>query len=147
MTLKEEIRSDLTAAMKEKDSLKLSTLRLLVSAITNAEKERGNELSDEEVLEAVTREAKKRTEAIEAYKKAGRDELADKEAKEKEILQKYLPPQLSDEELKTIIAAAVKETGASEKRDMSKVMSVVMPKVKGKADGRKVNEIVNEMLG
>ncbi|RJQ33078.1 MAG: GatB/YqeY domain-containing protein [Actinobacteria bacterium] len=146
MSLKEEIRKDLTEAMKAKKSLKVSTLRLLIAGITNSEKEKGQDLSDEQVLEVVVKEAKKRSESIEEYKKAGRNELADKESQEKEILQKYLSAQLSDEEIKKIVKDTITESAATDKKDIGKVMSLVMPQVKGKADGRRVNQIVNKML-
>ncbi len=142
----DEIRNDLKDAMKAQDKLRTSTLRLLISAVRNKEIDSGQQLSDEDLLSVLSTEVKKRRESVEEYTKANRNELAQKEQKEIEILQKYMPEQLSDEEVKGLVEDAVKQSGAVSKKDMGKVMQILMPKVKGKADGRKVSQLVNEKL-
>jgi uncharacterized protein YqeY len=148
MRLAEQIQSDLTTAMKARDTETVATLRMVVAAIKNARVEGGRtgDLSDEETMDILTREAKKRNEAAEAYDQAGRDELAAKERSELAILQRYLPEQLGEDELRALVDEAVAETGASQPGDMGRVMSAVMPKVKGRADGKQVNAIVRERL-
>lgn len=148
MSLADQIQSDLTAAMKSRDAETVATLRMVVAAIKNARVEGGRtgDLSDEETMDILTREAKKRNEAAEAYDQAGRDELAGKERSELAILQRYLPEQLGEDELRAVVDEAIAETGASEPSDMGKVMSAVMPKVKGRADGKQVNAMVRERL-
>ena len=145
--LLEKINQDLVLAMKSKDALTTSTLRLLIAATRNKEitlREAGKaELTDEQIIEVVGSEIKKRKDAIEAYVQGGRQELADKEANEIKILQKYLPEQMSDEELKKII----KEIIASGADNFGKIMGQAMAKVKGKADGAKVGEMVKKLLG
>lgn len=149
--LKEDIQKDLNAAVKEKSEIASLTLRMLLAAILSKEKEKRfktkeENLTDEEVLEVIASEAKKRGEAIEAYEKGGRQELAEKEKKELEVLAKYLPEQLSEQELKNIVAEAIKESGAENSKDVGRVMAQIMPKVKGKADGSRVSQIVKELL-
>ncbi len=147
MGLKEQIMQDMKEAMKSKDSLKVSTLRLLISEIKNKEIEKRGELSDDEILAVIQKAVKQRKESIEKYKEAGRTDLAEKEEKELKILESYLPQPLSKEELEAIIEEAIKETGATTPKDMGKVMKVVMPKVRGRADGKLVNQMVREKLG
>jgi uncharacterized protein len=148
MALTDQIQSDLTTAMKARDTETVATLRMVVAAIKNARVESGRtgELSDEETLGLLTREAKKRTEAATAYEDAGRAELAAKERSELAILQRYLPEQLEDEALSGLVDEAIAEVGASSPGDLGKVMSAVMPKVRGRADGKRVNAIVRERL-
>jgi hypothetical protein len=148
MALAEQLQSDLTAAMKARDTETVGTLRMVVAAVRNARVAAGQsgDVSDEQALELLTREAKKRSEAAEAYATAGRDELADKERRELAIIQRYLPEQLDDATLRTLVDEAVAETGASGAGDLGKVMSAVMPKVKGRADGKAVNAMVRERL-
>ncbi|RMG71146.1 MAG: GatB/YqeY domain-containing protein [Nitrospirae bacterium] len=146
MTIKEKIDSDLKEALKSGDSLSVSILRLLKSAIKNKEIEKSSPLSDEDVLSVLSSQAKQLREAISEYEKAGRHELAEKERKELSVLQRYLPEQLSEEELRKLIAEVIAETGASTPRDMGKVMKTLMPRVKGRADGKVVNQMVKEML-
>jgi len=104
-------------------------------------------LTDEEIIEVISAEAKKRRESIEGFQKGNRQELADKEKKELEILEKYLPEQLSQEELKKLVQEAIAKVGAKEMRDMGKIMQELMPKIKGKADGSSVSKAVKELLG
>lgn len=149
MALPEQIQSDLTAAMKARDKETVKTLRMIVAAIRNARVEggRSGDLSDEETLALLTREAKKRTEAAEAYDQAGRPELAAEERAELEIVRRYLPEQLGEEEIRAAVDEAVAETGAQGPGDLGRVMSAVMPKLRGRADGKAVNAIVRERLG
>jgi len=164
MALKERIQGDLNEAMKGKEELKCSVLRMTIAVILNREKEKRyklikekpdlkeseiakeSQLIDEEVLEVVSSEIKKRRESVAGYEKGGRDELAKKEKKEIEILQKYLPEQLLEEELKKLVKEAIDKVGAKEQKDMGKVMAELMPRVKGKADGSLVSKVVKELL-
>jgi uncharacterized protein len=135
------------AAMKARDSARVSALRMLMSAVKNTEVERGHELTDEEVIEVAAREAKRRRESIDAFRSGGRDDLVQKESAELAILESYLPDQLSAEELERVVEEAIAETGASAPKDMGAVMKVVMPKVKGRADGSVVSAAVKSRLG
>jgi len=149
-TLKERLRSDLTVAIKGRDKLRSGTIRMVLTAITEAEVAGSEavELSDQQVLDVVIREAKKRREAEEAYADAGRAELAAKEHAESEVLADYLPQQLTQTEIAAIVANAIDATGAGElgMRGMGKVMAQVTPQTKGKADGRVVAAEVKRQL-
>lgn len=150
MSLAERIQSDLTAAMKARDRDTTATLRMALAAVKNlrvAEGRGGAEPSDEEVLGLLATEAKRRREAAAAYRDAGREELAAKEEAELAIIERYLPAQLGEEELRELIADTVTRTGASGPGDLGKVMGAVMPQVKGRADGKLVNRLVREALG
>ena len=147
MTLKERLKTELVEAMKAKDALKVSTIRLISSTIKNREIDGRVELDDEAVLGVLSTAAKQRRESIEQYEKGGRQELADKEKAELAIIQTYMPSQLGRDEIVAIIKEAVSETGAAGAKDMGKVMKALMPKVKGKADGKLVGELVKEVLG
>ena len=146
--LKSQLKSDLTTAMKDRDELTTATLRMLLTAVTNEEVagKSARELSDDEVLKVINREAKKRREAAEAFADAGRAEQADRERAEETVLDRYLPVQLSDEELATLVAQAVAEAGATEARQMGLVMKAVQPAVAGRADGKRVSEEVRRQL-
>jgi len=164
MTLKETIQKDLNEAIKKKKELNSTVLRMLLAAVLNKEKEKRfkltkekpdlkeeelvkeSQLADEEVIEVVSFEVKKRKEAVADYEKGERQELAEKEKKEMEILQKYLPEQLSEEEIKKLAQEAIKKTGAKEQKDMGKVMAELMSQIKGKADGTLVSEVVKDLL-
>ncbi|MEU6462721.1 GatB/YqeY domain-containing protein [Streptomyces sp. NPDC046976] len=150
-TLKSKLQDDLNAAIKERNELRSSTLRLTLSAITNEEVagKQKRELSDDEVLKVITREAKKRREAAEAFAKGGRAESAEREKAEGEVLAEYLPQQLSDEELDAIVSQAVAEAraaGAEGPRAMGAVMKIVNPKVAGQAEGGRVAAAVKKLL-
>ncbi|WP_199570621.1 GatB/YqeY domain-containing protein [Streptomyces murinus] len=150
-TLKSKLQDDLNAAIKERNELRSSTLRLTLSAITNEEVagKQKRELSDDEVLKVITREAKKRREAAEAFAKGGRAESAEREKAEGEVLAEYLPQQLSDDELDEIVAQAVAEAraaGAEGPRAMGAVMKIVNPKVAGQAEGGRVATAVKKLL-
>lgn len=147
MNLKSRLSEDMKTAMKAGEKLKVSTLRLASSAVTYAEKDKKRELTEEETMEVVIREVKKRREAIEEYGKAGRSDLADKEQAEADVLAVYLPEPLSEAEVTDIIKKAIDESGAMGPSDMGKVMGLVIPKTKGRADGKRVNEIVRTLLG
>jgi len=147
MSLREDITSDMKGAMKAGDKEKLATLRLLVNSIKNKEIDAKHELSDAEVHEVIGTMVRQRQDSIDQYTKGGRDDLAEKEEAEMELLKSYLPPQLSEDEVRDIVKEVVAETGASGMGDMGKVMKGVMPKVKGKAEGRMVNAVVKEVLG
>ena len=147
MNLTQKIDEDLKAAMKAREELKLSTLRLLKAAISNVAIQKGKPaLEDAEVLEAIVKLLKQREESVAAFTKGGRPEMAEKEQKEAGILKAYLPPGLSDEELKGIIQAAIRETQAAGPQALGAVMKAVMPKVAGRADGSKISQFVKEAL-
>ena len=149
MSLNETIAGDLTAAMKAKDAARTSALRMLKAAVTNKGMvEKGRDLEDTEVLQVVASLVKQRRDSIEQFAKAGRTDLVDKETAEIAILEHYLPPAVSPEEIDAAVAAAIAETGAASVKDMGKVMKAVMPKLAGKnADGKAVNEAVRRKLG
>jgi uncharacterized protein YqeY len=143
---KEQLTADMKTAMKAKDQLRLSTIRLVRSAVKNAEIDKGGSLSEEELIGVIAREAKKRREAIALYEQGGRSELAEKESRELDVLQEYLPEQLSEAEIGRLVDEAIADTGAAGPREMGKVMAALMPKVKGKADGALVSAIVKDKL-
>lgn len=148
MALTDQLQADMTAAMKARDAETVATLRMVIAAVKNAKVSAGHsgDVTDEETLELLTREAKKRNEAAEAYDAAGRDELAAKERRELEIIRRYLPEQLDEDTVRSLVDEAIADTGASGPSDLGKVMSAVMPKVKGRADGKVVNRVVRERL-
>lgn len=147
-TLKAQLRTDLTTAMKARDELRSATIRMTLAAITNEEVagKVARELSDDEVLKVIGREVKKRKEAAEAFAGAGRTEQAAREVAEGDVLTAYLPAQLSDEELQALVDAAVAETGAEGPRGMGAVMKVLTPRVAGRADGSRVAALVKAKL-
>ena len=148
MPLSDKVNSDITAAMKAKDAARLSALRMLKAAITTKGVEKGHDLDDAEVLQVVSSLVKQRRDSVDQFSKAGRTDLVDKETAEIVILEAYLPPAASPEEVEAAVAAAIAETGASSPKDMGKVMKAVMPKLAGKnADGRAINEAVRRKLG
>jgi hypothetical protein len=148
MSLKQQIISDMTAAMKAKDAARTSTLRMLKAAITNREKEGGTEIGDEEVTKLLRSQLKQRRDSVEQYQKGGRQDLADKEQAEITIIEAYLPQAASQEEIDQAVAAAITETGASSMKDMGVVMKAAMARLAGKnADGKAVSEAVKAKLG
>src|SRR5687767_15885071 len=137
MLLRDKINGDIATAMKAKDAARLSALRMMKAAITNKGVEKGHDLEDAEVLQVLVSLVKQRRDSIEQFSKAGRTDLVDKESAEMVILEEYLPPGASPEEVAAAVAAAVAETGATTVKDMGKVMKAVMPKLAGKsADAR-----------
>ena len=145
--LRDQIGDEMRASMKARDPVRTSTLRLLMTAMKNAQVERGHELEDDEVVEVIGREAKRRRESIDAYTAANRQDLADKEAAELAILESYLPAQLGSDELAALVDEAIAEVGATDAKAMGQVMKAVMPKVKGRADGGAVSAMVKQRLG
>lgn len=147
MTLKEQITSDLTAAMKARDAARTSTLRMVKAAFMNREIEKRTALDEDESLKLLRSMVKQRHDSIEQYVKGDRQELADKEQAEIEIIEAYLPQGASDEQIEAAVSAAIAETGAASPKDMGKVMKAVQAKLAGQnADGRKVSEIVKSRL-
>lgn len=155
MTLKERISDDLKSAMKDGDAVRRETLRSLLTAINNAEVARVNvkdeaasrqALADADIFDVFQKQAKQRRESVAEYDKAGRQDLVDREAAELAIIETYLPQQLSRDEIAAEVRAVISEVGASGPSDKSKVMPVIMGRLKGKADGRMINEVVTEQL-
>lgn len=147
--LKQQLQDELKKSMLARDELRTSTLRMILSALNYFEIQKGGagyEATNEEILDVISKEAKKRKESIDIYQKANRPELAKKETKELEILQAYLPQQLGENEIRILVKEIITQTGASSMSDIGKVMGGLMPKVKGKADGSLVNKIVKEEL-
>ncbi|OGZ64113.1 MAG: hypothetical protein A3A98_03990 [Candidatus Staskawiczbacteria bacterium RIFCSPLOWO2_01_FULL_40_39] len=162
--IKQQIQLDANSALKSGDQFSCGVLRMALSAINAKEKEKRykvskeapeleeeallkkSELSDDEIIGVISSEIKKRKDAIALYEKGSRQELADKEQKEVQILQKYLPEQLSEEELKKLIEESISKTGAQEIKDMGKIMADLMPKIKGKADNSQVSRVIKELL-
>ncbi len=164
MKFREKIQADLKAALLEKREVELSVLRMLFTSITNKEKEKRYKISklkpelhdlelekesylqDDEVLDTISTEIKKRRDAIVLYEKGQRQELADKEKKEIQILEKYLPEQLSEAKIKELVQAAILKVGAKDVKDTGKIMAEVMPQVKGRAEGSLISKAVRELL-
>ena len=161
MSLKEKIKIEFKEAFKTKDELKLSVLKMLNSEITNAEISKRTKfaksgetadlaarsiLTDGEVLEVIGREIKKRKDAAEMYEKGNRKDLAAREKQEAEILYSYMPPQMTEEEIKNLAKKAKEKSGAKDQKETGKVMAILMPQVKGRADGATVNRIVKELF-
>ena len=149
MSLKETIQADIKKAMIEKNALRVSVLRMVMAAVLNKEKEKRaktEELTDDNVLEIISSEAKKRKDSIEQYEKGGRQDLAEKEKEELEILSAYLPEQMSEEEVRNAVKEKISRLDASGPQDMGKVMGALMAELKNKADGAVVKKIVEEEL-
>lgn len=146
MELKAEIQDAMKAAMRRGDRVTLSTLRLLLSALHNEEIKGRRELTQEETLKTIASLYKQGQESIEYFRKGGRSDLVEKEEAELEILQRYLPEALSEDEVRALIRSAVEEVGAAGVKDLGKVMKQVMPQVTGRVDGKRVSEIAKEIL-
>lgn len=142
----EQISKELLEAMKARDAVRTSTLRMLISALRNKEIEKKKTLHEGDVLEVVQSEAKRRRESVEEYTKAARPDLAAKEEAEFNVLKVYLPQALSEAELKAMVQSAVQSSGAKGPPDMGRVMSVVMPQIKGRADGKQAQALVQKAL-
>ena len=153
MPIRDRIVADLTAAMKAKDATRLGVIRMLKSRIMEAEVEQrglkgaGYVLEDEECLAEIAAYAKQRRDSIVAFRQGGKEELAKKEEAELAIIQQYLPAQLSEDEVRRVVAAAIAESGATSAKDIGAIMKIVMPTLKGVADGAVVSRIVRELLG
>jgi uncharacterized protein len=146
VTLASRLQTDLTAAIRAHDDLRRDTLRMVISAAYNESKRARRDLTDDEVVQVLTREVKTRNESVEAYAAAGRTEMAERERAEIGVIKSYLPEQLNPAELERLVRDAVDESGATSARDMGKVMAALMPKVRGRADGKVVSALVNEEL-
>ncbi|MDQ2922387.1 MAG: GatB/YqeY domain-containing protein [Acidobacteriota bacterium] len=148
MTLKQQIISDLTASMKAQDAPRTSTLRMVKAAVMNREIEKGGDLDEEEMMKLLGSLVKQRHDSVEQYEKAARQDLANKEKAEIEVIENYLPQATSHEAMEAAVAAAITETGASSMKDMGKVMKSVQTALAGKnTDGRTLSEIVKSKLG
>ena len=146
MSLKDSLQKDMIAAMKAKDKATLSTVRMLRAAVANEEINLGHDLSADEEISVLSHELKQRKDSLQEFEEAGRDEAVEKLKNEIKIVQKYMPAQLSAEEVKEVVQTTIEEIGATSKADFGKVMGAVMPKLKGKADGKLVNSTVKELL-
>lgn len=148
MSIKDRLTEDMKQAMKDKEAgkLRLSVIRMVRASIKNAEIDQKKELGDEEVLEVIAREVKMRRDSIAEFQKGNRPDLVENLEQEIAILMQYLPPQLSEAEIRNLVMEAIAQTQAASAKDMGKVMAVLMPKVKGRADGKTVNAIVRELL-
>jgi len=146
VTLIKEIEAELTAARKARDDARRDALALLLSSLRSAEKELQRPLSEDESLQVLQRERKKRVEAIDAFEAAGREEQADKEELELDVLEEFMPEPLSEEELEEIVDDVIAEVGATSIRDLGRVMADAMPRVSGRADGSVVSQLVREKL-
>lgn len=146
MSLLETLNDDIKVAMKSKDKEALAILRMIKTSIQNEQINKGEDLSPDEELTLVSREMKQRKESLSEFQKAGRSDLVEQANLGISIVARYLPEQLSDEELKSIVAEAIASVDATSMKDFGKVMGVVMPKTKGKADGQKINALVKELI-
>jgi len=146
VTLLTKLNDDMKAAMKNRDKESLQVIRMLKASLQNEKINLGRDLTEEEELTIISREMKQRRDSLAEFEEVGRKDLAEKTKGEIAIVEKYLPAQLSEEDLREIVKNAVEQTGASSSKDFGKVMGVVMPQVKGKADGKQVNAIVKELL-
>lgn len=146
MSLLERLNEDMKEAMKNKEKDRLSVIRMIKAALQNEAIRTGGELTENEELAVLSREVKQRKDSLREFEKAGRQDLVDKVRTELKYVEAYLPEPLSEEEIVALIKQAISDTGATSKADMGKVMSVVMPKVKGRADGSLVNKLVRQYL-
>ncbi|SMC93895.1 GatB/YqeY domain-containing protein [Sporomusa malonica] len=148
MSIKDKLTEDMKQAMKDKEAgkLRLSVIRMVRASIKNVEIDKKKELAEEEVLDVLAKEVKMRRDSIEEFNKGNRPDLVETIEQEIDILMQYLPEQLSEQEVRVLVAEAVKEAQAASAKDMGKVMAVLMPKVKGRADGKLVNNVVREFL-
>ena len=146
LALKEKLMEDLKLSMKDKDTVRKNTVQSVRAAIKQVEVDNRVELSDDDIIGVIAKEAKKRKDVLPEYEKSGRTDLIDELKREIEILMGYLPSQLSKEELGEIVKNAIAEVGASSMKDIGKIMANVMPKIKGRADGGMVNAIAKELL-
>jgi len=147
MSLKAEIQEAVKSALKSGDAVTLSTLRLVLSALHNEEIKVRKELTTDEIQKTISTLSKQRSEAIELFRKGGREDLAQKEEAELAVLKRYLPRPLSEEEVAALIRASIDEAGATGIQDLGKVMKLLMPKVAGRSDGKRVNELAKALLG
>ena len=147
MSLKDDIAASVKDAMRKKEKVRLGVLRMLMSEMKNRQIESRSELEDADILQVITRMVKQRHDSAEQFSNGGREELAAKENSEIEVLQGYLPEALSENDLENLVKEAITEAQATSKKDMGKVMKVVLPKIAGRADGKAVNQMVARLLG
>ena len=146
MTIKDKLKDDLKAAMLEKDTIRKNVVQLIKAGVLQVEKDKRITLDDEGVLDVIAKQLKQRRDSLPDYEKSGRDDLIAQLKREMELLMEYLPQQLSHDELVEIVKDAIAQTGASQIKDMGKIMAAVMPKTKGRADGKEINAIARELL-
>ena len=146
MSLKQKLQEDLKSSMKNKDAIKKSVITLIRSSIKQYEVDNRVELQDDEIVDLIAKQLKQTRDSREEFAKAGRDDLVSKAEAEIEVLKEYLPQQLSEEELNEIVISTISEVRATSMKDMKKIMTSIMPKVKGRADGKLINELVKKNL-
>jgi uncharacterized protein len=146
VTLADRLQAELRTAMRESDELRRDTLRMAISAVHNAQKDARRALTDDEVVGILAREVKMRRESIDAFEKAARPDLADKERREAEVLRTFLPEELGEDDLRAMVRAAIVEAGATSARDLGRVMGLLAPRTRGRADGRTVSAMVAQEL-
>lgn len=146
MSLLKRLQTDMITAMKNRDKDTLAVVRMLKASVQNAQIEGGHDLTPDEEVAVMSREYKQRKESLEEFQKAGRQDLIDKTNNELKVVEKYMPKQLSADDVKKIVTETVQQVGAASMKDFGKVMGAVMPKVKGQADGKLVNQTVKETL-
>ena len=146
MSLLQDLTSDMVSAMKNRDKETLGVVRMLKAAVQNGKIEQGHDLTPDEEVAVMAREYKQRKESLDEFKQAGRQDLVDKTEAELKIVEKYMPKQLSADDVKKLVDETIEQVGASSMKDFGKVMGAVMPKVKGKADGKLVNQTVKSEL-
>lgn len=147
MSLLEQLTNDMKEAMKAKDKVTLGVVRMVKSSVSNEQIKLGHDLTADEELAVLSREMKQRVEELESYKDADREDLAEEIQGQIDVLKRYMPEQMSEEEVVAVVKETIAEVGASSKADLGKVMGALMPKVKGKADGKLVNQTVQSLLG
>ena len=146
MSLKQKLQEDLKSSMKNKDAIKKSVITLIRSSIKQYEVDNRVELQDDEIVDLIAKQLKQTRDSLEDFKKGNRDDLVSQAEAEIEVLKEYLPQQLSEEELNEIVISTISEVGATSMKDMKKIMTSIMPKVKGRADGKLINELVKKNL-
>lgn len=146
MSLKQRLTDELKSAMKNKDQLRKSVITLIRADIKQIEVDKRVELTEEDIIDIISKQAKQRRDSIEEFGKGGREDLVEEAKQELDVLMEYLPEQLSEEEIEIIIKKVITETGATSMKDMGKIMAAAMPELKGKADGKVVNQIVRKIL-
>ena len=146
MAIKDKLKDDLKTAMVEKDAVRKNVVQLIKAGVLQVEKDKKNTLDDEGVLDVIAKQLKQRRDSLPDYEKSGRDDLIAQLKREMELLMEYLPAQLTHDELVEIVKEAIAQTGASEIKDMGKIMAAVLPKTKGRADGKEINAIARELL-
>ena len=146
MSIKDKLKDDLKTAMLEKDTTRKNVVQLIKAGVLQVEKDKKITLDDEGVLDVIAKQLKQRRDSLPDYEKSGRDDLIAQLKREMELLMEYLPAQLTHDELVEIVKEAIAQTGASEIKDMGKIMAAVLPKTKGRADGKEINAIARELL-